>query len=262
MKGRVVVIVGSTTGIGLAAAQGVVAAGGNVVGVGKDPESCRAAGELLGDSACIFAGDARDQATVDRLVATAVERFGRMDGLLHVAGGSGRKHGDGPLHELTDEGIDYTLDLNLRSVLISNRAAVREFLRRGEGGVVVNVASVLAYSPSPTHFDAHAYAAAKAGIIGLTISAAAEYAPNGARFNCVAPGLVDTPMAARAMNDAAIQRFVATKQPLDGGRPVRAEEVAAAALFLLSDAARFITGQVLAVDGGWSVSDCGVKEQL
>jgi NAD(P)-dependent dehydrogenase (short-subunit alcohol dehydrogenase family) len=99
------------------------------------------------------------------------------------------------------------------------------------------------------------YAAAKAGIIGLSRSAAAHYAAEGIRVNVLAPALVDTPMAQRAAGDEAIQAFIRTKQPLDGGRMGLPGDLDGAAVYLLSDGARFCTGQVLAVDGGWTVSE-------
>ncbi|HZL35388.1 MAG TPA: SDR family oxidoreductase, partial [Tepidisphaeraceae bacterium] len=180
---------------------------------------------------------------------------GRFDALYHVAGGSGRAKGDGALHEISDGGWDFTLDLNLKSTFYSNRAAVRQFQKQKTGGSVLNMASVLAFSPSPRFFSTHAYAAAKEGIIGLTRSAAAHYAAHNIRFNAIAPGLVDTPMARRAAADEAIRKFIATKQPLDGGRMGRVEDLDAAVVFFLSSQSRFVTGQVLAVDGGWSLSD-------
>ncbi|HYG77939.1 MAG TPA: SDR family oxidoreductase, partial [Planctomycetota bacterium] len=111
------------------------------------------------------------------------------------------------------------------------------------------------YSPSPLHFATHAYAAAKAAIIGFTKSCAAYYAPKNIRFNVLAPGLVETPMSQRAAGDATIQKFIATKQPLDGGRIGKPDDLDAAAVYFLSDQSRFVTGQVLAVDGGWSVTE-------
>jgi NAD(P)-dependent dehydrogenase (short-subunit alcohol dehydrogenase family) len=163
--------------------------------------------------------------------------------------------GDGPLHEISEEGWEGTLRLNLTSLFLSNRAAVRQFLGQGTGGSILNMASVLGFSPSPRYFATHAYAAAKAAIVGLTRSTAAYYAPQGIRVNAVAPALVETPMARRAAEDATIREFIATKQPLDGGRIGQPEDLDAAVVYLLSDAARFVTGQVLAVDGGWSVTE-------
>jgi NAD(P)-dependent dehydrogenase (short-subunit alcohol dehydrogenase family) len=116
--------------------------------------------------------------------------------------------------------------------------------------------SVLGWSPSPQYFASHAYAATKAGIAGFSRSIAAYYAPHNIRVNVIAPALIETPMSRRAVGDEAIRKFVAGKQPLDGGRVGNPADVEGAALFLLSRESRFITGQVLAVDGGWMVTDC------
>ena len=120
---------------------------------------------------------------------------------------------------------------------------------------MLNMGSVLGWSPSPKYFATHIYAASKSAVIGFTKSCAAYYASHDIRFNVVAPALVDTPMAKRAVEDDAIRQFIRTKQPLDGGRIGRPEDLDAAVVFLLSDASRYVTGQVLAVDGGWSVSE-------
>ena len=114
---------------------------------------------------------------------------------------------------------------------------------------------MLGWSPSPQFFATHAYAAAKSAIIGFTKSIASYYAAKNIRCNVLAPGLVETPMAARAAQDRAILSFIKTKQPLDGGRIGLAEDCDAAAVYFMSDASRFTTGQVLAIDGGWSVSE-------
>jgi NAD(P)-dependent dehydrogenase (short-subunit alcohol dehydrogenase family) len=255
LAGKVLVIIGGTTGLGLSAARAFLAAGAQLVAVGRNPESVALAQRELPDGARFFSGDACAAATATRAIEQAVREFGRCDGLYHVAGGSGRAWGDGPLHEITDEGWARTLELNLTSVMHSNRAALRHFLATGGGGAILNLGSVLGFSPSPRHFATHAYAAAKAAIIGLSQSLAAHYAPHGIRINVLAPALVETPMARRAAQDEAILRFIKTKQPLEGGRIGRPEDLDAAAVFFLSDAARFCTGQVLAVDGGWSVSE-------
>src|SRR5439155_11188910 len=115
--------------------------------------------------------------------------------------------------------------------------------------------SVLGFSPSPKFFATHAYAATKSAVIGFTKTSAAYYASQQIRFNVLAPALVETPMAARAAGDETILKFIATKQPLDGGRIGRAEDLDAAVVFFLSDQSRFATGQVLAIDGGWCVAE-------
>lgn len=255
LRGKVIIIVGGTTGLGLSGAAACVAEGAAVVVVGRSEESGRAALGRLGRTARLVTGDAARAETTERAVATARQEFGRLDGLYHVAGGSGRKFGDGPLHELSEEGWARTMELNLTSVMLSNRAAVRAFREAGGGGVILNMGSVLGWSPSPRFFATHAYAAAKAAIIGFSKAAAATYAPEGIRINVIAPGLVETPMARRAAEDTAILDFIRTKQPLDGGRIGRPEDCDGAAVWLLSDEAKFCTGQVIAVDGGWAVSE-------
>lgn len=256
LAGKTLVIIGGTTGLGLSAARAFLAAGARgVVVTGRTPESARAAVGELGAASAAHVGDASDPAHAAGAIAMAHERFGGFAGLYHVAGGSGRKFGDGPVHEVTDEGVAATLALNLNSVIYSNRAAVRDFLRHGTRGAILNIGSVLGWSPSPQFFATHVYAAAKSAVLGFTKSLAAYYAPQGIRANVLAPALVETPMARRAAGDAAIQKFIATKQPLDGGRIGQPGDCDAAAVYFLSDAARFVTGQVLAVDGGWTVSE-------
>jgi NAD(P)-dependent dehydrogenase (short-subunit alcohol dehydrogenase family) len=163
--------------------------------------------------------------------------------------------GDGPLHEITDGGWRYTLDQNLSSQFYSGRAAVRQFLEQKTSGSVLNMSSVLAFSPSPRHFATHTYATAKAAILGLTKAAAAYYAGQGIRFNALAPALVATPMSERAQENEGIMQFIRTKQPLDGGRIGYASDLDSAAIFFMSEESAFVTGQVLAVDGGWCVSE-------
>jgi NAD(P)-dependent dehydrogenase (short-subunit alcohol dehydrogenase family) len=263
LQQRVLVIIGGTSGLGLSAAQAFIREGAHVV-IGRDGEKVSAAEKQLGLRAFGVVGDAAEPTTAHAAIQTAVTKFGGFHGLYHVAGGSGRKHGDGPLHELSDAGWDYTLRENLTSLFYSNRAAAQQFLQQGTAGAVLNMGSVLGFSPSPQFFTTHAYAAAKAAIIGLTQSAAAAYASAGIRFNVIAPALVATPMSQRAQGDDAILNFIRTKQPLDGGRISQPADLDGAAVFLLSDEAKLITGQVLAVDGGWCMSEgqlSGVTEK-
>jgi|ERR1041385_5685562 NAD(P)-dependent dehydrogenase (short-subunit alcohol dehydrogenase family) len=255
LSGKVIVIVGGTTGLGLSAARAFVAAGARIVVVGRNPQSAAEAKKLLGSAAVTFAADATDPATVDQAIQRGIGEFGGFHGLYHVAGGSGRKLGDGPLHEITDAGWTHTLNLNLTSLFHSNRAALRQFLLQKTGGSILNISSVLGFSPSPHYFSTHAYAAAKAAVIGLTRAAAAFYASSNIRLNVLAPALVATPMSERAQASPDILDFIATKQPLDGGRIAQPADLDAAAVYFLSDESKFVTGQVLAVDGGWSLSE-------
>lgn len=255
LNGKTIVVIGGTTGLGLSAARAFVENGARVVVVGRKPASVSSAQQVLGPSARALAGDATEPDTAARAIETAVSEFGGFHGLYHVAGGSGRKLGDGPLHDMTEEGWRATMDLNLTSLMFSNRAAVKQFLEQGSGGSILNMGSVLGWSPSPRHFATHAYAAAKSAIIGFTRSIAAYYASRNIRCNVLAPALVETPMSERAAQNETIQSFIKTKQPLDGGRIGQPSDLDAAAVYFMSDASRFTTGQVLAVDGGWCVSE-------
>ena len=255
LRDKTIVIVGGTTGLGLSAARACIAAGARVVVSGRNPENAKAAEKSLGKDARVIVGDATESSVARAVIEAALSAFGGFHGLYHVAGGSGRRQGDGPLDEISDAGWEFTLNLNLTSVFNSNRAAVRQFLKQGTGGSILNMGSVLGQSPSPRYFATHAYATTKAAIVGLTKSAASYYASRNIRLNVLAPALVETPMSRRARENQEINDFIATKQPLDGGRIGVPEDADAAVVYFLSDASRFVTGQVLAVDGGWSVSE-------
>lgn len=246
---------GGTTGMGLSAAKAFVDNGANVVVVGRHEESVANAKLLLGSKVEAMVGDAIIPITAPEAIEMCMSRFGSFDGIYHVAGGSGRKMGDGPLHELSLEGWNKTIEMNLTSLMLSNQAAVKQFLARGKGGAILNIASILAYSPSPHYFATHAYAAAKSAVIGFSRSIASYYAKNNIRVNVIVPSLVETPMSKRAVEDKGIQSFIKSKQPLDGGRMGQPSDLDGLAIYFMSDQSRFTTGQVIAVDGGWSISE-------
>lgn len=250
-----IVIIGGTTGMGLSAAKAFVAQGARVVVVGRNRQTCNTAQELLGEKGIALCADAIDPLTAENAIDACARQFGTFHGLYHIAGGSGRKMGDGPLHELTLEGWNKTFELNLTSLMLSNRAAVRWFLQHNAGGAILNMSSVLGTFPSPVHFATHAYAACKSAVTGFTKSIAAYYAKHDIRINAIAPALVETPMAQRAAQNDAILSFIKTKQPLDGGRIGRPEDTDGLACYFMSDYAKFTTGQVVYVDGGWTVSE-------
>lgn len=250
-----IVIIGGTTGIGLSAAKAFIANGAKVIVVGRNADSAEAAKKELGKNAMALSADAAHENTAIQAIDICINNFGSFDGLYHVAGGSGRKMGDGPLHELTLDGWNKTMELNLTSLMLSNQAAVKRFIELNKGGTILNMGSVLGFSPSPKHFVTHAYAAAKAAIIGFTKSIASYYAQDNIRVNVIAPALVETPMAQRAAKDEIILSFVKTKQPLDGGRIGSPEDLNGLALYFMSDLSKFTTGQCVAVDGGWTISE-------
>lgn len=256
LANKKLVVIGGTTGIGLSAAKAFVGCGAGVVVVGRNEANTKEAQNILGDTqAKSICADAMHAETALQAIDVCIKKFGGFDGLYHVAGGSGRKMGDGPLHELSLEGWNKTLELNLTSLMLSNQAAINQFLKQGLGGSILNMGSVLGFSPSPEHFSTHAYAAAKSAVIGFSKSVAAFYATNNIRVNVIAPALVETPMAQRAASDETVLSFIKTKQPLDGGRIGRPEDLDGLAVYFMSDQSVFTTGQVIAVDGGWALSE-------
>lgn len=255
LKGKNIIVMGGTSGLGLAGAKAFIEIGANVLVIGRNPETCTDAERELGKDAIVIEGDATIPTTIEKAIQVFASKSKTINGLFHVAGGSGRKFGDGPLHELTLEGWNKTFELNLTSLMLSNQAMVKYFLANKIAGSILNMGSVLGYSPAPKYFGTHAYAATKAAIIGFSKSIASYYAPHNIRVNVIAPSLFVTPMAKRAAEDENIMAYVKTKQPLDNGRAGYPDDIMGAACYFMSDVSSFTTGQILSVDGGWSVTD-------
>jgi NAD(P)-dependent dehydrogenase (short-subunit alcohol dehydrogenase family) len=255
LSNKVCLITGST-GIGAATARLAAREGASLFVVSRDEESCRALAEEIGCGYHI--ADLTRSSEVVAALERRLARLDRIDALFNVAGVSGRKFGDGPVHECSEEGWEITMETNVKSVFLMCRAVVRRMLEQpvGESGIrgsILNMASVLAFSPEPKFFATHAYAASKSAIIGLTTSMAAYYASSKIRVNAIAPGLTRTPMSLRAQQNYDLLEFIKTKQPLSEDL-IEADDVARAAVFLLSDDARNITGEVVSVDAGWRMS--------
>jgi NAD(P)-dependent dehydrogenase (short-subunit alcohol dehydrogenase family) len=232
----VALVTGAAGGIGGATIDVFREAGYDVVGVDRDE----------GDRVDVVA-DLSEDAGARSAVAVARDRRERLDVVVAAHGISGRRFGDGPVAECTEDGWDAVLDANLRSVFLLCKHAVP--LLAETRGALVTIGSALGLVGGDADFATHAYAASKAGVIGLTRAIAVHYAPQGVRANVVAPGLIATPMSARAQSDERIRGRLAELQPLTGdfGRP---DDVARAALYLAR--APFVTGTVLPVDGGWT----------
>lgn len=258
MEGYVFVITGSS-GIAASIIRKLVEGGAEVYFVGIDQESCVSLfAELCGSGRIAYQlGDVTVDGVGEHVVAACKARFGRVDGLFNVVGISGRKYGDGPLHESTSEGWQKTIHTNLDSQYSMSRAVIRELLQNernayGQRGVLLNMSSILGMHPDPTYFSALAYATSKGAITSMTRTMAAYYAAEGIRINAIAPALTETPMSGRAVADVEIQDFIRKKQALTGGM-MHPDDIADVALFLLGDASRVITGQTILADGGWSV---------
>ena len=232
---KVALVTGSQGGIGSATVRAFENAGFAVVGADLSSDA-----DVVADLATVE--DAR------RAVRAAVERHGRLDALVMTHGISGRRYGDGPVAECTDEAWDAVLSANLRSVFYLCREAVPKLVDAG-GGAIVAVGSIHGLVGGDRDFATHAYAASKAGLVGLVRAIAVHYASDGVRANVVAPGLVRTPMSRRAQGDAGILARLPELHPL-GGTFIEPDDVAAASLYLAQ--AERVTGTVLVVDAGWT----------
>ena len=264
LAGQSCLIVGGTGGIGLASAHRFLEEGARVVVTGLTDLEIREAVALVQGLHGLTL-DVTEPASVEAAFHEAIAWLGgRLDVLFHVAGLSGRRQGDGALHDCSIAGWDAVFAANARGTFLTNQAAVRRMRSQsldGSGlrGTILNTGSVLAESPAPGFFDTIAYAASKGAVRALTRSAASRYAAERIRFNLLCPALIETPMSQRAVNDPRIQAYLATKQPLAGG-PGGAVDCAEAALYLCEPASRFVTGVELKVDGGWCVSEGQIHE--
>ncbi|MGE3447538.1 MAG: SDR family oxidoreductase [Microbacteriaceae bacterium] len=249
--GRSVLVVGAATGIGRATALAFAAAGADLVVADVAAEALDETWELCrkeGAQAERVVVDIRDAAAVEAAVALAVASFGRLDCAANVAGREAPNIVD--TASITEADWDATIELNLRGTWNCMRHELRQFDVQGQGGSIVNMSSIAGLVGLP---GSAAYAAAKAGIIQLTRTAALEYAERRIRVNAVCPGTIDTPMMARhqARHPNRNPAIAAALQPMNRiGQPA---EIADAVVWLSSDGASFCTGQALAVDGGYTV---------
>jgi 3-oxoacyl-[acyl-carrier protein] reductase len=238
LTGKTAFVTGSTRGIGLAIARAFHGAGAKVAIVGRDAERARTVASELGERAGGVACDVAVAEQVEAALAAAESSLGPVDILVNNAGLTR----DNILLRLTDADWDAVLDANLKGAFYTTRIAVKGMMKR-RSGRIINVTSVVGITGNKGQAN---YAASKAGLIGFTKSVAKEYAGRGILANCIAPGYIETDMTS-GLPEAAKATLL---QGIALGRLGRPEDVAGAALFLASDLAAYVTGQVLVVDGG------------
>jgi NAD(P)-dependent dehydrogenase (short-subunit alcohol dehydrogenase family) len=252
IDGKTAIVTGAGNGIGRAIAMAFAAAGAKVVVsdvLSDDGERTVREISESGGTAYFVAADVSDVEQVENLISASVTRFGGLDILANNAGIGGGKL---RLHEIEPDDFDRVINVNLRGTFLCSKYAIPHFLAQGDGRIV-NTASTYGLIAAP---NAAAYCASKAAIINLTRQMAVDYGPDGIRVNAICPGYIDTGLGRRASQlspDAfaaatAIREKAAGMQPL--GRQGQPTEVGEVALFLASDAASFMTGSIVTVDGG------------
>lgn len=238
LSGKVAFVTGGSRGIGLAIGRSLHAAGAGVAIAGRDLGKAQAAAAALGGRAVGVGCDVASMSQVEAAIAAAEVALGPIDILVNNAGLTR----DNILLRLGDDEWDKVLDANLKGAFHTSKAVIRGMMKR-RAGRIINITSIVGLTGNKGQAN---YAASKAGLIGFTKSVAKEYASRGVLANCVAPGFIETDMTAALPEDAR----AALLEAIALGRLGKPDDVAGAVLFLASDLAAYITGQVLVVDGG------------
>jgi NAD(P)-dependent dehydrogenase (short-subunit alcohol dehydrogenase family) len=244
--GKVALITGGTSGIGRATAIAFAEQGADVVIAGRREAEGAESLTLVqkaGGQGLFVRVDVNDESEIEAMVAKTLERFGRLDFAFNNAGvgGLGRA-----TMTATGDIYDQIMNINVRGVFFSMKHQIPAILQSG-GGAIVNNASVLALRPSA---NSPIYSASKAAVVGLTKSAALEFAPKGVRINAICPAIIETDMTEQIRGDEQSRAYLLSRHPV--GRFGQSEEVAASVLYLCSPEASFITGVALPLDGGFA----------
>jgi NAD(P)-dependent dehydrogenase (short-subunit alcohol dehydrogenase family) len=248
LTGKVVVVTGGSRGIGEAIAAGCLEAGAKVVIASRKQADLDAAAARLGhaDRVAAIACHTGKEAEVTALFEAAVARFGQVDGLVNNAATNPHF---GPMIEVSESAIDKTFEVNVKGYFFCARALVKHARARGGGAAIVNVASIMGQRAAPMQ---GVYGMSKAAVISMTQTLAFELGGSGIRVNAICPGLVETKFASAIDANPSQSNHIGGRPPL--GRHAQPPEIAGGAVYLLSDAASFVTGTTLVIDGGATVS--------
>jgi NAD(P)-dependent dehydrogenase (short-subunit alcohol dehydrogenase family) len=247
LDGKVAIVTGGGSGIGAAMARAIHAAGARVVLAdisGREEQMA----EELGDNALAVRADVSDADAVQAMIGRAVDEFGQLDVLCNNAGIDGEI---GPIGDCTPDNFDRIIRINLRGVFLGCHFAIPAMVKSG-GGSIINTASIAGLVAFP---GLGAYCASKGGVVAMTRAVAVEYGRVGIRCNAICPGVIQTPLleSARASNPETFEQILAAAEQMTAlGRLGQPTEIAAAAVFLASDASSFLTGAALPVDGGYT----------
>jgi len=248
LEGRVALVSGGGGAIGSALAEALAGAGARVAVAGRTLEACEATVErarAAGSDGLAIRADATTEADCERMVNATLERFGRIDILVNAVGG-GAGNALHPAEDYPRSDWDWIMELNLRSTILPTQAVVRAMIQAGRGGRILSISSIRANLGINAGYSA--YVAAKGAISSLTRQWATEWAKNGIFVNAIMPTFVDTPQVATLLADPAFRAGIVNRIPI--GRLGKTSDLVGPAIFLCSDAASFVTGQILGIDGG------------
>lgn len=247
LNGKVAVVVGGTSGIGLAIAKGLAEAGADVVPTARRSDlvdSAAAEIEQIGRRSLRVASDVSDRSSLQQVLDESIKAFGKVDILVNSAGRTKRA----PTIDFSEQDWDDIIDTNLTGTLRAAQVFGRHMLER-ESGSIINIASLSSFVAL---YEVAAYSASKAAVASLTKSLAIEWGPRGVRVNAIAPGVFRTALNQKLLDETERGREFLLRTPM--GRFGNVDELAGAAVFLASDAASFVNGEIIAVDGGFLAS--------